>query len=295
VNKSWALEESLDIEWAHVFAPNAQIVLVEACSNSVTDLVFAEQLAFNYIVQNGAGGGQVSNSWGSGEFSGQLADDAYFIDKTYNYVNGYTPTILAFASAGDSGAGAGWPSSNPWVVSAGGTSILRDASTLAFSSESCWGGSGGGISSIEAWTSTFTGAGGGGSGPWANYQYPIFGEGNRATPDMSFDADPASGVYVYSKINGGWFAVGGTSVSSPALAGIVNRSNNRLGSVELNAVTGGAFFANAENNLLYAQLGTKLAYAANFYDVQTGSNGDAARVGYDLCTGVGSPRGKLGK
>jgi hypothetical protein len=80
------------------------------------------------------------------------------------------------------------------------------------------------------------------------------------------------------------------------LAGIVNRSGNRLGSVKPNAVTGGnAFFANAENNLIYGQLPTKAAYAANFYDVQTGSNGDAAGVGYDLCTGVGSPRGKLGK
>src|SRR5271165_5729414 len=33
-NQGWALEESLDIEWAHVFAPQAAIILVEACSNS---------------------------------------------------------------------------------------------------------------------------------------------------------------------------------------------------------------------------------------------------------------------
>ena len=36
-----ALEESLDIEWAHVFAPNADRSGVEACSNSYADLVYA--------------------------------------------------------------------------------------------------------------------------------------------------------------------------------------------------------------------------------------------------------------
>jgi len=46
-NAGWALEESLDIEWAHVFAPKAAIILVEACSNSFADLFFAEQVAFN--------------------------------------------------------------------------------------------------------------------------------------------------------------------------------------------------------------------------------------------------------
>ena len=52
----------------------------------------------------------------------------------------------------------------------------------------------------------------------------------RSTPDISFNADPNSGVWVYDTDEGGsWYVVGGTSVSSPALAGIVNASNNRLG------------------------------------------------------------------
>ncbi len=50
-----------------------------------------------------------------------------------------------------------------------------------------------------------------------------------------------------------------------------------------------------ENNLLYAQLFTYTEYKSNFYDVKTGSNGAAAGVGWDYCTGVGSPRGKKGK
>jgi subtilase family serine protease len=38
VNSGWVLEESLDIEWAHAEAPAAKIVLVEAASNSNTNL-----------------------------------------------------------------------------------------------------------------------------------------------------------------------------------------------------------------------------------------------------------------
>ncbi len=291
----WSLESSLDIEWAHVFAPSAAIVLVEACSNSYNDLFYAEQVAFNYIITNyPTAGGQVSNSWQGGEFSGQIADDALFADYTYNWATGYTTHILAFASSGDFGFGVGYPSTNPWVISAGGTSILRSSTTSKFSSESCWSGSGGGASTVETYQTSFTG---GNTGPWADYQYPIFGKANRVTPDLSFDADPASGVWVYSLYGaGGWVVVGGTSVSSPSLASIVNRAGNKLGSVFLTPATSGSdWFNNEENNLLYSQLGAAKAYKSNFYDVKSGSNGASAVVSWDYCTGVGSPRGLLGK
>lgn len=291
----WALESSLDIEWAHVFAPKAAIILVEACSNSYADLFYAETLAFNYIRSNFSVGGQVTNSWQGGEFSGQIADDPLFAD--WHYGAPWTH-ILAFASSGDNGyegSTTGYPSGNPWLVSAGGTSVMRLASTGHFYAEYCWAGSGGGTSTYETYISTpFTG---GNVGPWADFQYPIFGQSNRRTPDLSFNADPASGVWVYSFYGaGGWVVVGGTSVSSPSLAGIVNRAGNKLGSVGLNAITGNnAWFSTLENNLLYSQLKGALAYPKNFYDVKVGSNGTTAVAGWDYCTGVGSPRGLLGK
>ena len=292
-DSGWALEESLDIEWAHVFAPNAAIVLVEACSNSYTDLFYAEQVAFQYIHNNYPAGGQVTNSWQGGEFSTQISDDGTFSDKNYSPFNTH---ILAFASSGDGGfegSTTGYPSGNPWVVSAGGTSVERYNSTKKFYAEYCWSGSGGGTSTYETYVTSFTG---GNMGPWADYQYPIFAQSNRATPDLSFNADPASGVYVYSGYNGGWFIVGGTSVSSPSLAGIVNRAGNQLGSYHLNAITGNnAFFTAGENNLLYAELSTIKDYKTNFYDVKFGSNGTTAVAGWDYCTGVGSPRGLVGK
>lgn len=280
VNSGWGLESALDVEWAHAMAPSAKIILVEACSSSYNDLLYAEEVAG--IKVSAAGGGDISNSWGSGEWSTQTADADNFF---YRY---YWKNITYFASAGDSGWGAAYPSSSPWVVSAGGTTINRDASGN-FLNESCWADSGGGVSAYELWQNPPNILNG--MGPWSGFQYEFAGQTARQTPDISFDADPASGVWV--RFNSTWYVVGGTSVSSPALAGIVNASKQKLGQ----APPGGGYYHTGENNLLYAQLNAFTAYPKNFYDVTTGANGVGhnAGVGYDQCTGIGSPRGKLGK
>jgi kumamolisin len=283
----WALEESLDIEWAHAMAPNAKIYLVEACSNSNVDLYYAENVAKGLVAADG--GGEISNSWGEGEYAGETGDDYNFLDNPYP--NPPVSHTVIFASAGDSGCGAQYPSSSPWVVSAGGTTVHRNY-LGDFKNEACWSGSGGGTSSQETYTSSFTG---GNVGPWADFQYPIFGPSSRRTPDLSFDSDPNSGVFVLSQYNGGWWIVGGTSVASPALAGIVNLAHNRLGSYFLPAVNPLGYFNNEENNLLYSQLPTSRDYKRNFYDVTLGSNGCTVDKSWDYCTGVGSPRGLRGK
>jgi len=286
-NVDWSGEESLDIEWAHVFAPNAVIVLVEACSSSNKDLYYAESVAINYIIDN-YGGGEVSNSWSGAEYSGETGYDPVFAGWNYNY---HYP-VSVFASADDNGCGAVYPSSNPWIVSAGGTSVLRNANGT-FNSEACWSGSGGGSSSYEKYITAFTGSE---MGPWADYQYPIFGKASRQTPDFAFNADPASGAWVYSQYGfGGWLPIGGTSLASPALAGIVNRANNRLSTWYGYSVNNNGFFTNEENNLLYSQLPAATAYYANFYDVVSGSNGCTVAPSWDYCTGVGSPRDLIGK
>lgn len=289
VDPGWGLEESLDIEWAHVMAPNATIILVEACSNSLDDLAYAEYIAGLYV-EGYYGGGDVTNSWGSGEFSGETAYDIYF-----GY---YWPFNTAyFASAGDSGCGAAYPSSSPWLVSAGGTTVYRNVKNNSFVLEGCWTGSGGGISSEETYQQNW--AGGSNTGPWADYQYPIFGQSNRATPDLAFNADPNSGVVIFdcAYYSGScyFFQVGGTSVSSPSLAGIVNNAANKLGTGHVNGATGNGFYTAEEDNLLYSQLGGAAAYGKNFYDITIGSNGCTVGTQWDYCTGVGSPRGLLGK
>ena len=289
----WDLEESLDAEWAHAMAPAAKIIVVEACSQNLEDLLYAEEVAG--IEVGNAGGGVVSNSWGyteacagssacNGGWAGsQVNDDNYFYRDHWSQ-------ITYLASAGDSGAEVLFPSASPWVVSVGGTTVNRDSSGN-FLSESCWSDSGGGSSTVEAWQSPPNILNG--MGPWSAYQYKAFGQNNRSTPDISFNADPASGVWVYDTDGTcfGFCTVGGTSVGSPAVAGIINASNNRLGQASLM----NPWYDTLENDLLYSQLNDHIAYGVNFYDVTTGSNGHSAGTGYDQCTGIGSPRGHLGK
>jgi len=315
-DSGWALEEDLDIEWAHAMAPSAQIVLVEACSSSIEDLLYAEVVA--NIEAQVYGGGDISNSWGGAEDPAQLGDESglpasgwdnvFYRAYICNIAGQCTfPTgITTFASAGDSGWGAGFPSSVPWVVSAGGTTVQRDH-TGNFLGESCWGdgvpapggfGSGGGPSAVEIWQDTDIVDG---PGPWTNFQYGLFGDFvPRDTPDIAFDADPGSGVYVYSISDGGWFVVGGTSVASPALAGIVNNANNRLGNA---ALTFPGYYTSEEDNYVYSYVDAFMAYPTNWYQVTSGDNGCGVSGGicpspslfYNECTGLGTPRGKIGK
>jgi kumamolisin len=164
-------------------APNAKIFLIEAHSNSLADLTQAVAWAGYYVNQNG--GSEVSNSWGAGEYSGETSYDTYF----NNYGGRYHPVVY-LASGGDSGT-VEYPSSSPYVVSAGGTTVDRDVSQN-FVSETCWSGTGRGASTEE-------------SIPSFQSSIASLSGTKRLTTDLSFDADPASGVYVYDASNGGWF------------------------------------------------------------------------------------------
>src|SRR5579872_1061032 len=72
-NAGWISEIALDVEWAHAIAPGASILLVEANSNSYSDLFTAVSTA-----GHSAGVVAVSMSWGGGEFSGETVNDSLF-------------------------------------------------------------------------------------------------------------------------------------------------------------------------------------------------------------------------
>lgn len=258
----WELEESLDVQWAHAMAPNAQIFLVEAASNFDSDLFPAVQLASQLVAA--AGGGEVSMSWGEGEFTQETQYDALFT----------TPGVVYLASAGD-GPGPIWPSTSPNVVSAGGTSISRSTTNGQFILESTWQDAGGGASAVE---------------PRPHFQDRIaFLVGpSRGTPDLAFDANPTTGVWVvdtnlYEGQPGGLFIVGGTSVSAPSLSGIVNSAGSFLPSsqAENREIYEGVFGSNDFRDINYGNCGINIS---NF-----------ATSGWDFCTGVGSNQGLRGK
>ena len=208
VNSGWVLEESLDIEWAHAEAPGAKLVLVEAASNSNTNLFNAVSYA------NSIGATEVSMSWGGGESSGETAYDGDMAHAGTLYT----------ASAGDSGHGDEYPAASPNVIAVGGTTLngCSGTSCAGFSSETTWSSSGGGASAYEAIP-----------GFQSGYSGPVYGAstisgltgGKRGIPDVSFDANPSTGVSVYdsTKYQGqsGWFTLGGTSVGAPNWAGIL--------------------------------------------------------------------------
>lgn len=232
----WALEISLDIQWAHAIAPGAKILLVEAATNSFTNLLAAEDYAKTHS-------NYVSNSWGASEFSSEATYDSHFAQSGVSF----------FVSSGDSGLPAQYPSASPNVISVGGTTLNFSGSN--FSSETGWSGSGGGCSLYEtANSSQATGS--------------VNCNGKRATPDVSLDADPASGVSVYDTTRyqgqAGWFRVGGTSASSPMWAGRA---------ADTGAVVNSAYV-----------YGNSITYR----DITSGNNGASALVGYDLVTGRGS-------
>ena len=102
---NWALEQSLDVEWAHAMAPAAKIVIVQ--STDTGDSLF---MAVTQAVS--AGAQVVSMSWAGGEFDGEQMFDQMFFS---------TPGVTYFSSAGDGGCGALYPAASPNVISVGGT------------------------------------------------------------------------------------------------------------------------------------------------------------------------------
>ncbi len=264
-DSGWAMEISLDVQWAHSIAPGAKIVLVESSDNSLGNLLTGVDTAV------GTGAKQVSNSWGGNEFSGETSYDYHF----------NSPTASFYTASGDSGHGVIWPAASPYVVSVGGTTLATDSSGN-WVSESAWSGSGGGTSAYE---------------PKPSYQNNFNSNPNRAVPDVAYDGDPNTGFYVYDSVpingNSGWWIVGGTSAGTPqwaAISAIANSQNANLTSASFG--TNSALYNAASGAQSSPQTNP---YLANYHDITTGNDGSCgsicnAIVGYDEVTGLGTPQ-----
>jgi hypothetical protein len=264
----WALETALDVEWAHAIAPAANLVLVEANPNDVFSAVnFARQVP---------GVSVVSMSWGMSEFWGESTYDSLFTTPTGHIGGSGLPGGITFvASSGDSGAWSGtqYPADSPNVVAVGGTN-LQVGTQGNYLAETGWSGSGGGYSLLEAAPSYQAGV--------SNGNAPNFGL--RTTPDVAWDGAPSTGVSVYDSVSvggqSGWFTVGGTSAGAPAWAGLIAIADQGL------ALAGKGSLSNAQASLYHLP-------ATDFNAITTGSNGYHAGSGYNLVTGLGSPKANL--
>ncbi|WP_246036502.1 S-layer homology domain-containing protein [Sinomonas susongensis] len=246
----WAQEISLDMEMAAAGCPNCRILLVEADSASIDDL----GTAVNTAVAHGADA--VSNSYGAPEFSGQNTYDSAYFDH---------PGVAVTASSGDQGYGTEYPAASPKTIAVGGTSLLQDAATGAWS-ESAWQYGGSGCSGYE------------GKPAWQKDN----GCGARTEADLAAVADPSTGVAVYDSVPGpnglsGWLVMGGTSAAAPLVAAAYAMAGKPTtdypGSLPYSAPTG-------------------------LFDPASGSNGTCSVAylcsslpGYDAPTGNGTLRG----
>jgi len=196
-NGGWAQEISLDLDMVSAVCRNCHIILVEANTASLTDLLAAvdEAAALGATV--------ISNSYGAAEFSGETSFDGHF----------NRPGIAITASSGDAGFGVQYPAASRYVTAVGGTSLTTNPADPRGWSETVWSGTGSGCSAFEP------------PPIWQANNPSITGVcPERATADVSAVADPSTGVSVFDSFNfhgsRGWLVFGGTSVASPIIASV---------------------------------------------------------------------------
>ncbi|WP_236573064.1 S53 family peptidase [Streptomyces sp. GS7] len=249
----WAGEISLDVDMVSAACPSCHILLVEANSASMDDL----GTAVNRAVTMGAK--FVSNSYGGSEDSTDPTSD----EKYFNH-----PGVAITVSSGDSGYGVEYPAASQYVTAVGGTSLQQDSSARGWT-ETVWGSSAGG-----------NGAGSGCSQYDAKPSWQQdTGCSNRTVADVASVADPATGLAVYDTYQAsGWNVYGGTSASSPFIAGVY-------------ALAGTPGSSDMPASYPYS-------HASALNDVTSGANGTCspsylctAGTGYDGPTGLGTPNG----
>jgi len=340
----WSVEATLDVQWAYAMAPLAHIVLLATPPaetlgvQGLPNLFKAMQMAIDAFPP----GTVFSQSFGLGEqtFGGAALNQMQAFDETYQ--NGIDKGDTFLASSGDQGNGGaakqhkestvlsttavGFPAVSPLVTAVGGTQLMLGwklaptaSNPLNFTSsttntEALWnecfifgGGNcvtGGGVSSFFAAPS------------WQSRQTSV-NHGARSIPDLSWNAAVNGGVLIYTTqfptvLRQGWHIEGGTSASSPELAGVIALANQARAAAHKAplGLLGPHIYALGNADATAPDASFDGTGSSNFRDIvpQTfvGPDGTTftlnnnqwfdpfppyfATAGYDLTTGFGSPR-----
>jgi hypothetical protein len=262
----WDIETSLDLDMASAGCPNCGLVLVEARSDSFSDIYPAIQRAID------SGATEVSMSFGMPENPDELKHD-YLFNRT---------GVAFTAATGDCGYGVSYPAASPYVTAVGGTTLLP-AGNLRGWSETAWVGAP--ADTVNCGSGNV--ASGAGSGCSQFERKPSWqadgGCTGRTVADVSAVSDLSTGVAVYDSAAGGWMPIGGTSAAAPFVAGAWALSGG-LGYYQPGAQ---AFYRNSNNindvvqNTHPAGVSCGPAYLCN------------AAPAYDGPTGLGSVVGGL--
>jgi subtilase family serine protease len=319
----WALETSLDVEWAHTIAPQANILLMTTNPAETLGvqgfpaMMDAEQFIVDHHEAN-----VISQSFAAAEET--FGSTQSLLNLRHAFVSAAANGITVLASSGDFGTAnidkqpvkhpatipfptVEWPASDPLVTGVGGTYLCTDPTTgtgidTTDPPVNCQSPANPGVREI-GWIDS----GGGFSHVFAKPSYQdTLPAGStaidtmRGVPDIAFQASSRTGVLVYNTAPGfaqngttcptgnpcsaGWYVVGGTSTSCPQWAGLVAIADQIAGH-GLGQI----------NPTLYA-LASGTGYSSDFYDVTTGNNqanpavpGYQATTGWDPVTGLGTP------
>ncbi|UTI63662.1 S53 family peptidase [Paraconexibacter antarcticus] len=261
----WAGEVTLDLEWAYAMAPRAHIVMLAVPPAETLGVQGFPNLfkAMSAAIDRYPAGTVFSQSFGVSEetFGGAAATQTAKFDAVYRKAAAKGDTVLA--SSGDDGTlgtskqhkesttyghpTVGWPASSPYVTAVGGTQLQKGwtwnpTSDIPFTAAgdynpSYWAFTPGGEQDVvwnESWLPAATG--GGQSSIYARPGYQdsvadVVGA-QRGIPDLAWDAAVNGGVLVYTSFypdtnRVGWHIYGGTSSSSPQVAGLVALGNQR--------------------------------------------------------------------
>jgi subtilase family serine protease len=258
-NSGWAVECTLDVQWAYAINPNAQIRVIMAASSSWGDILYAINFANNKNKFSPPIDTDVlSMSFGANDNGGLSSYNSYFTNSNTIYV----------ASSGDSSV-VSFPSCCTNILSIGGTSLKLNSSNNSRSSETVWNGSGTGLSKSFSKPS----------------HQPIITSNNtnsRMTPDVCCVADPNTPGFVI--LNGNLYSVGGTSLSAPIYAGMLSLvQQNKLNKKQSTYTT----VLNKSNSI------QPILYNSNnkncFFDVTSGSsNRFTSGNGFDIPSGLGT-------
>lgn len=288
-------ETTLDIERSSAMSPGSTILVYSGSTPLFTTFVDV----FNQIVTDNTAD-VISTSWGSPE-SGSATEAS----EDQAFIQAVTQHMVILAAAGDNGASDGggpshpdnadFPSSDPYVVAAGGTHLKLNNDN-SINTETAWTGAGGADSVLFAepayqhasagWVSNSSCV----SDTTATFAvdgcvFTSTPTASRQSSDMSMDADPQTGYALY--YNGRWAVFGGTSFVAPELAGMFAIAVTQHGARLVNSFGGPSLIFCAANGL---------NVAADFNDITVGTNGvngnhkfDAG-IGWDHPTGWGTPK-----
>jgi subtilase family serine protease len=291
----WAQESTLDVEWAHVMAPGASLILVETPTSENEGTTGFPQIvtAERYVLQHKLGQ-VITQSFAATEQTFPSVSSILSFRSPFELAVRDHVTVLA--ATGDSGAtsdeynmrdlyttrAVSWPATDPLVTAVGGTQLSLRADGTRLAPDAAWSDSGGGTSIAF---------------PRPSYQNGVADvTGNaRGVPDVAMDASCTSAVAVYGSFypaGGRWSSMCGTSLATPLFAGVVALADQYAGHGKPHGL-------GLINPAIYA---LAARHEPGIVDVLTGSNsqtfvqggerygvaGYAAGPGYNLVTGVGT-------